>query len=115
MAKAKEKEKDVLQEGAENMEATEAAETGEATEATEATEVKKKDYVEVTVPIGFITGPEDEHLVVCLNGKNYQVKVGEPVMVPKGVKEVIDNALAQRRKVNALKKAKSKPVEIPQN
>ena len=107
MAKAKEKE--ILQESAENMEATEPAETAEAVE------VEKEGYVEVTVPIGFITGPEDEHLIVCLNGKNYQVKVGEPVAVPNGVKEIIDHALEQRRKVNALKKAKSKPVEIPQN
>lgn len=113
MAKAKEKEN--LHECAENMEATEATETTEATEAIEDVDTAKKGYVEVTVPIGFITGPEDEHLIVCLNGKNYQVKVGEPVAVPKGVKEIIDNAMAQRRKVNALKKAKSKPVEIPQN
>ncbi len=53
----------------------------------------------------FTSDPDSEHHVVCYRGKNYQVKYDEPVSVPLAVAEVIENAIAQKKKVKALIKS----------
>ena len=69
----------------------------------EAPAVKKSSRVTVVIPrYLFTSDPMVEHHEVCLNGKIYQVKYDEPVEVPKGVADVINNAIAQKKKVQGL-------------
>ena len=57
----------------------------------------------VTIPrFLFTADTESTHHEVCVNGKIYQVKYDEPVEVPKGVADVIKNAIEQKKKVKAL-------------
>lgn len=59
-------------------------------------------YEDILVPKNYLTGPEDEHVPVVLNGKIYQVKLGETVRVPKGVAGILKNAMAQKSSVTKL-------------
>lgn len=70
----------------------------------------KEGYEDILVPKNFLTGPDDEHIPVVLNGKIYQVKLGETVSVPKGVAGILKNAMAQKANVDKLiKKRASSP------
>lgn len=74
-----------------------------AVEAVEVPSVKKSNRVTVVIPrYLFTSDPIVEHHEVCLNGKIYQVKYDEPVEVPKGVADVINNAIAQKKKVQGI-------------
>lgn len=83
----------------------------------EAPAVKKSNRVTVVIPrYLFTSDPMVEHHEVCLNGKIYQVKYDEPVEVPKGVADVINNAIAQKKKVQGLiSKLNGKAKEIAQD
>lgn len=88
-----------------NTDVTEAASVPEENNAE-----NKKGYEEILVPKNLLTGPEDEHIVVVLNGKICQVKIGEKVLVPKGVAGILKNAMAQKENVNKIiKKRASSP------
>ena len=104
MAKAKEQE--VLKD-------EKVLQSEEVTDAKEAVNAEKDGKEDITVPIGLLTPQGDEHVPVCVNGKIYQVAVGETVRVPHAVAEVLKNAMKQKTKVDRMIKAKSgKSVEI---
>ena len=67
--------------------------------------------VGVFVPSHLLT--EEDYVEVGYNGRMYQVMCGVSVRVPKGVAEVLENSIAQKKKVEALKKKRSsKSVEL---
>ena len=105
--KATEVTEEILKDGvAENTaDATEAAEpeTEGVAEANEA-EIPKRKTV-VMPRYLFTSDPDSEHHEVCYSGRIYQVKYDEPVSVPLAVAEVIENAIAQKKKVKALIKS----------
>lgn len=78
------------------------------TEKTTAEETENKDgYVKFCLP--FLPGKtKGDYQTVTINGKNYQVKYGETVNIPVGVRDVLVEMLAQSelidRKIAALKK-----------
>lgn len=51
----------------------------------------KKGYVEITVPRGYEN--EDPNFLVSINGKNYIIPRGKPVMVPRFVKKEYDRSI----------------------
>ena len=72
-------------------------------EEADAVPEKKPSRAEVVVPkYLFTTDPDEEHHVVCANGRVYQVKYDEAVMVPPIVADIINNAIAQKKKVRSL-------------
>ena len=73
-------------------------------------EAAAPEMVEVNLDINEKTGPD---ATVILNGKTYKIQRGVPVMVPVGVKEVLDNqkamdTLAFQRKQALVEKAAKK-------
>lgn len=70
-------------------------------EAEAAAEAKNEDDGYVTYTLQVIPGVVDgEYQTVVINGKNYQVKVGEPVRMPKGVAEVLQQMVASANATN---------------
>ncbi len=70
---------------------------------------QQSGYVEYCLP--FLPGKKPgDFQTVTINGKNYQVKYGEKVMVPKGVRDVLEEMVQQsiliEKKVEELKKEK---------
>lgn len=67
----------------------------------EAETVAEEDdgYVVYTLP--FLPGTNDgDYQTVVINGKNYQVKYGEPIRMPKGVAEVLQQMVNSTRVTN---------------
>lgn len=58
-------------------------------------EQKDDGRVEYTIPMNVFG--DEEHVTVGLNGKNYQIEVGVPVRVPKGVKEILDESIKRKK------------------
>lgn len=73
------------------------ADVGTNTEASDAAEEERVPYV---LPRNILS--DSKHHTVNLNGVNYQIQTGVTVMVPKGVAEILDNALEQRQAANEL-------------
>lgn len=106
MAKASTKvTEEILKDDVAGAEATEAAEP----ETEDVAEPKKENAAKrktVVMPrYLFTSDPDSEHHEVCYNGRIYQVKYDEPVSVPLAVAEVIENAIAQKKKVKSLIKS----------
>lgn len=78
-------------------EATEATENTVDEEATENTAPVSDDYLEELVEIMLFKDSDkySDDLVVTLNGKNYQIKRGVKVMVPRKVQLVIEDSMKQ--------------------
>jgi len=78
-------------------EATEAAENTAAEEVTKNTASVSDDYLEELVEIMLFKDSDkySDDLVVTLNGKNYQIKRGVKVMVPRKVQLVIEDSMKQ--------------------
>ena len=78
-------------------EATEAVENTADEEATENTAPVSDDYLEELVEIMLFKDSDkySDDLVVTLNGKNYQIKRGVKVMVPRKVQLVIEDSMKQ--------------------
>lgn len=63
----------------------------------------KEEFVPVTLP--FVDDPEaKQQLFVSLNFKNYLIRRGETVMVPVGVKKIVDDM--ERARMEASREAK---------
>lgn len=43
---------------------------------------------------------EVDDVTVSLNGKNYQIKYGEPVMIPRAVADILDNTYLESEKLH---------------
>ena len=103
------KEKTVSPE-VENLVSPEAEEAAVKEEAEDKKEVKEAESnptaddgrVEYIVPMNVFG--DGDYVTVGLNGVNFQIEVGVPVRVPKGVKEILDESI--RRKKEASGKAK---------
>lgn len=78
-------------------EATEAVENTADEEVTENTATVSDDYLEELVEIMLFKDSDkySDDLVVTLNGKNYQIKRGVKVMVPRKVQLVIEDSMKQ--------------------
>ena len=78
-------------------EVTEAVENTADEEATENTAPVSDDYLEELVEIMLFKDSDkySDDLVVTLNGKNYQIKRGVKVMVPRKVQLVIEDSMKQ--------------------
>ena len=78
-------------------EATEAVENAADEEAAENTTLVSDDYLEELVEIMLFKDSDkySDDLVVTLNGKNYQIKRGVKVMVPRKVQLVIEDSMKQ--------------------
>ena len=78
-------------------EVTEAVENAADEEATEKTATVSDDYLEELVEIMLFKDSDkySDDLVVTLNGKNYQIKRGVKVMVPRKVQLVIEDSMKQ--------------------
>lgn len=78
-------------------EATEAVENTADEEATENAATVSDDYLEELVEIMLFKDSDkySDDLVVTLNGKNYQIKRGVKVMVPRKVQLVIEDSMKQ--------------------
>lgn len=78
-------------------EVTEAVENTADEEATENTAPVSDDYLEELVEIMLFKDSDkySDDLIVTLNGKNYQIKRGVNVMVPRKVKLVIEDSMKQ--------------------
>ena len=78
-------------------EATEAVENTADEEATENAAPVSDDYLEELVEIMLFKDSDkySDDLVVTLNGKNYQIKRGVKVMVPRKVQLVIEDSMKQ--------------------
>lgn len=78
-------------------EATEAVENTADEEATKNTVEISDDYLEELVEIMLFKDSDkySDDLVVTLNGKNYQIKRGVKVMVPRKVQLVIEDSMKQ--------------------
>ena len=78
-------------------EAAEAVENTADEEATENTATVSDDYLEELVEIMLFKDSDkySDDLVVTLNGKNYQIKRGVKVMVPRKVQLVIEDSMKQ--------------------
>ncbi|MBF1187985.1 MAG: hypothetical protein HXM02_07945 [[Eubacterium] sulci] len=78
-------------------EATEAVENTAGEEAAENTTPVSDDYLEELVEIMLFKDSDkySDDLVVTLNGKNYQIKRGVKVMVPRKVQLVIEDSMKQ--------------------
>ncbi len=76
---------------------TEAVENTADEEATENTAPVSDDYLEELVEIMLFKDSDkySDDLVVTLNGKNYQIKRGVKVMVPRKVQLVIEDSMKQ--------------------
>lgn len=59
-------------------------------------------YEEVIIPHSDLN-PNITHKTVIVNGRNYQVKLGEYVRVPKAVAEAIKNSVKQEAYVREMK------------
>ena len=96
----------------ENVTGAAEATEGEATASEATAETPKNDgRVEVFVPTHLLT--EEDYVEVGYNGRMYQVMCGVSVRVPKGVAEILENSIAQKKKVEAMKKKRSsKSVEL---
>ena len=70
------------------------------TETSTEAEPEPEERVPYVLPRNVLS--DAKHHTVNLNGVNYQVQVGVQVMVPKGVAEILDNALEQRMAANEL-------------
>lgn len=71
------------------------------------TEVLKEDKEElVTVQLP-LTREKQDDVFVGLNGQTWKIKRGEPVEVPKAVKEILDNS--ERMDRLALQRSMAKP------
>lgn len=85
----------------EELEAVETMADEEATEAVENTAdeeaTENADYLEELVEIMLFKDSDkySDDLVVTLNGKNYQIKRGVKVMVPRKVQLVIEDSMKQ--------------------
>ena len=55
-----------------------------------------KEYVTVQLPRA--TGKEEDTVLVGLNGKNYMIKRGVPVRVPRPVADILDESEYQRER-----------------
>ena len=67
--------------------------------------------VDYCLPMNLLTN--DDTMEACVNGKVYQIRCGETVRIPKELAKVLDNAIAQKKKVDAMIKAREKKtVEI---
>ncbi len=76
---------------------------GEAEEVVAEASKKQNNRVMVVIPrYLFTTDANVEHHEICLNGRIFQVKYDEPVEVPKGVADIINNSIAQKKKVQGL-------------
>lgn len=75
----------------------EAVETMTDEEVTEKTATVSDDYLEELVEIMLFKDSDkySDDLVVTLNGKNYQIKRGVKVMVPRKVQLVIEDSMKQ--------------------
>lgn len=58
--------------------------------------------VDYCLPMNLLTN--DEFMEACVNGKVYQIKCGENVRIPKELAEVLDNAIEQKKKIEAMVK-----------
>jgi len=78
-------------------EVTEAVENTADEEVTENTAPVSDDYLEELVEIMLFKDSDkySDDLVVTLNGKNYQIKRGVKVMVPRKVQLVIEDSMKQ--------------------
>lgn len=78
-------------------EATEAVENTADEEVTKNTTPVSDDYLEELVEIMLFKDSDkySDDLVVTLNGKNYQIKRGVKVMVPRKVQLVIEDSMKQ--------------------
>lgn len=76
---------------------TEAVENTADEEATENTATVSDDYLEELVEIMLFKDSDkySDDLIVTLNGKNYQIKRGVKVMVPRKVQLVIEDSMKQ--------------------
>lgn len=76
---------------------TEAVENTVDEEVTEKTATVSDDYLEELVEIMLFKDSDkySDDLVVTLNGKNYQIKRGVKVMVPRKVQLVIEDSMKQ--------------------
>lgn len=71
-----------------------------ATAKEEKTVKTKEEYMKEKVPV-MIIAPEGEKVdftTVTVNGYNYQIEYGKTVMVPRFVKEVIENSRSESEK-----------------
>ena len=71
----------------------------------------KEEYMKEKVPV-MVMAPEGETVdftTVTVNGYNYQIEYGKTVMVPRFVKEIIENSRSEsekaRRTANMLSRA----------
>lgn len=78
-------------------EVTEAVENTAGEEVTKNTATVSDDYLEELVEIMLFKDSDkySDDLVVTLNGKNYQIKRGVKVMVPRKVQLVIEDSMKQ--------------------
>lgn len=78
-------------------ELAEAVENAADEEATKNTSTVNDDYLEELVEIMLFKDSDkySDDLVVTLNGKNYQIKRGVKVMVPRKVQLVIEDSMKQ--------------------
>ncbi len=78
-------------------EVTEAVENAADEEVTKNTATVSDDYLEELVEIMLFKDSDkySDDLVVTLNGKNYQIKRGVKVMVPRKVQLVIEDSMKQ--------------------
>ncbi|WP_314021065.1 hypothetical protein [Mogibacterium diversum] len=78
-------------------EVAEAVENAADEEVTENTATVSDDYLEELVEIMLFKDSDkySDDLVVTLNGKNYQIKRGIKVMVPRKVQLVIEDSMKQ--------------------
>ncbi len=80
--------------------AKEALEQANKSGEAETPEQLEEERVPYILPRNILS--DAKHHTVNLNGVNYQVQVGVQVMVPKGVAEILNNALEQRMAANEL-------------
>lgn len=101
---AKEKEKDMIAEPAvaEAEKAEPIAEQDGETNAPIAEEKKEEERVSYMLPMNVLS--ESDTVEACVNGKVYQIRCGEQVMIPKSLAEVLDHAVEQTKKVNKMMK-----------
>lgn len=67
--------------------------TKEETNETSSLE-KKDDRVDYVLPRYILSN--DKYITVTHNGVNYQIETGKSVKVPKGVKEILDDAIERK-------------------
>ena len=72
----------------------------EQEQASASSVTEEEERVEYVLPKNLLS--TDKHYPVILNGKIYQVECGKRVTVPKGVAEILDNAIAQKEKAEEL-------------